>query len=91
MEDFRPISIITSLYKIVAKVLAEMLKQALPYSIVDTQAAFVEWRKILDAILVTSEGDYKARREKDFLLKLDYEKAYYDKLEWFFLDDVLAK
>lgn len=65
------------MYKIISK--------ALPYTIANTQAAFVEGRQFIHAILVaTSVGRPEGLWGGGFLLKLDLEKAY-DKVNWAFL------
>ena len=52
VSDFRPISLITYLYKIITKVLSGRLKGVLHETIHSTQGAFVQGRQILDAVLV---------------------------------------
>lgn len=49
--DYKPISLTTSLYKIIAKTLAERLKQTLPSSISENQLTFVKNKQITDVIL----------------------------------------
>lgn len=55
VNDFRPISLTTSIYKLLAKVLAECLKRVLPYTISQHQSAFVNERQITDPILIVNE------------------------------------
>ena len=58
-SDYRPISLTTSLYKLIAKVLAERLKLILPDTISENQLAFVRGKQITDAILIANEAvDY---------------------------------
>uniref|UniRef100_A0A803P8A0 Reverse transcriptase domain-containing protein n=1 Tax=Cannabis sativa TaxID=3483 RepID=A0A803P8A0_CANSA len=92
VKDFRPISLITSVYKIIAKTLATRLRGVLGETISETQSAFVEGRQILDSVLLANEAveDYRSRGKKGFVLKIDFEKAY-DRVDWGFLDLVLRK
>ena len=87
LKDFRPISLVGSLYKILAKVLANRLKRVVGQVVSVTENAFVEGRQILDAALIANETiDTLLRRKESGLLlcKLDIEKTY-DHLNWDFL------
>lgn len=55
VKDFRPISLVNSVYKIIAKVLAERLKTTLPHLISSNQSSFIEGRQILDGVLIANE------------------------------------
>ncbi|KAL0552328.1 hypothetical protein IC582_011437 [Cucumis melo] len=91
-KDFRPISLTTSIYKIIAKTLSNRLKTSLPDTISGNQLAFVKNRQITDAILMANEAVdfWKVKKIKGFILKLDIEKAF-DNLNWDFIDFVLEK
>ena len=80
------------LYKILAKLLANRLRQVMGTVISDTQSAFVKHRQILDGILVANEVVDEARKLKKELLlfKVDFEKAY-DSVDWGYLDEVMGK
>nr|KYP44925.1 LINE-1 reverse transcriptase isogeny [Cajanus cajan] len=86
MTDFRPISLLGCLYKIVSKVLANRLRGILPSIISENQSAFIPGRHMLDSVLVASEAiDYAQKYKKPiFVMKIDYEKAY-DSVEWDYL------
>ncbi|RVX21859.1 Transposon TX1 uncharacterized 149 kDa protein [Vitis vinifera] len=92
ISDFRPISLITSLYKIITKLLSGRLRGVLHETIHFTQGAFVQGRKILDAVLIANEMVDEKRQsgEKGIVFKINFEKAY-DHLSWDFLDHVLEK
>jgi hypothetical protein len=78
LNEFRPISLVGSLYKIVAKLLANRLRLVIGSVISEAQTAFVRDRQILDGILIANEVVDEARKYKKELLlfKVYFEKAY---------------
>jgi hypothetical protein len=92
LNEFRPISLVGSLYKILAKILANRLRVVIGSVISESQTAFVKDRQILDGILIANEVVDEARRAKKELLlfKVDFEKAY-DSVDWDYLDAVMGK
>ncbi|RVW93876.1 Transposon TX1 uncharacterized 149 kDa protein [Vitis vinifera] len=89
---YRPISLVTSLYKIIAKVLSGRLRKVLHETISGSQGAFVEGRHVLDAVLIANEvvDEKRKSREEGVVFKIDFEKAY-DHVDWGFLDHVLQR
>ncbi|GJU58649.1 RNA-directed DNA polymerase, eukaryota [Tanacetum coccineum] len=92
VKDFRPISLIGSLYKIIAKILANRLVGVLGDLVNEVQSAFVADRQILDGPFILDEVLQWCRRKKKHALifKVDFEKAF-DSVRWDFVDDVLNK
>ncbi|KAK2648316.1 hypothetical protein Ddye_015805 [Dipteronia dyeriana] len=55
MKDYRPISLVGSLYKILAKVLANRMRRVLDSVVRESQMAFVKNRQILDNFIIADE------------------------------------
>lgn len=76
LSDFRPISLVTSLYKIIAKVLTLQLRKVMGKVVDSSQGAFVKRRQIMDEILIASECIDGIKKKKSGLVcKIDKEKA----------------
>ncbi|XP_071740013.1 uncharacterized protein [Rutidosis leptorrhynchoides] len=90
LGDFRPISLIGSYYKIIAKILSNRLCKIIPSLIGPEQSAFLKERFLLDGALIVNESiDFlKAKKKKGILFKVDFEKAF-DCLNWNFLLEVM--
>ncbi|GJS15443.1 RNA-directed DNA polymerase, eukaryota [Tanacetum coccineum] len=90
VKEFCPISLIGSLYKIIAKILANRLVMVLGDIVNEVQSAFVADRQILDGPFNLNEIFQwcKSKKKHSFIFKVDFEKAY-DSVRWDYLDDVL--
>ncbi|RVW93853.1 Zinc finger CCCH domain-containing protein 37 [Vitis vinifera] len=73
LRDFRPISFVGGLYKLLTKVLANRLKKVVGKVVFSAQNTFVEGRQILDAALIANEAidSLLKRNESRVLCKLD--------------------
>ncbi|GJV05373.1 RNA-directed DNA polymerase, eukaryota [Tanacetum coccineum] len=92
VKDFRPICLIGSMYKIIAKILANRLVLVLGELISEVQSAFIANRQILDGPFILDELIHwcKSKKKQTMIFKVDFEKAY-DSVRWDYLDDVLDK
>ena len=92
IEQYRPISMVGSLYKIISKILSFRLKEVMASLIDESQSAFVANRKILDGVLIANESIrwLKKRKIPGTLIKLDFQKEY-DSVNWNFLKQVMEK
>ncbi|GKC34188.1 RNA-directed DNA polymerase, eukaryota [Tanacetum coccineum] len=92
VKDFRPISLIGSVYKIIAKILANHLVGVLGDIVNEVQYAFIADRQILDGPFILNEVLQwcKKKKKQSLIFKVDFEKAY-DSVRWDFLDDILKK
>lgn len=92
ISDYKPISLVSSMYKLLSKLLANRLKECLPSLISANQFAFIKRRQILDGVLITNElVDSRMKTHKlDILFKADFKKAY-DHVSWNFIEWSLAQ
>jgi len=92
LNNWRPIMLLRSVYRILAKVLVGRLQAALSHIIRPNQTGFVEGRSILDNVFIAQEAlSWAEESNQDLvLLLLDFEKAF-DKIEWNFLFIALEK
>jgi hypothetical protein len=92
LTDFRPISLLGCLYKLIAKVLAKRLDKVMDPIIASNQSAFLKGRNLVDGVVVVNEVVEAAKKKrKDCLIfKVDFEKAY-DSVEWGFLEYMLHR
>lgn len=95
VAEFWPISLCKVLYKIMANVLANIMKITLPEIISQTQSEFFPGRFIADNIIVVVEVLHTMQCKmkgptRCMALKLDMSKAY-DILEWNFIEAVMTR
>lgn len=88
--DFRPISLIHSVPKLFAKVLANRLRLQMHEIVAMNRSAFIKGRHLHDNFLLVRQVARKihARRTPGVFLKLDISRAF-DSLSWPFLFEVL--
>ncbi|CAL1356047.1 unnamed protein product [Linum trigynum] len=87
LKEFRPISCVNIIYKIIAKLLANRLKKVLATVVSGNQSAFIEGRRIVDNILMAQElvsGYHKITLSSRCAIKVDLMKAF-DSVHWGYL------
>ncbi|GJS56871.1 RNA-directed DNA polymerase, eukaryota [Tanacetum coccineum] len=78
VTDFRPISLIGNVYKVVTKILASRLALVILDPVSNTQSAFIANRQILDGPFILNEvlAWCKKKRKQALIFKVDFAKAY---------------
>lgn len=91
LTNYRPISLLGTIYKILAKLMANRLIDLLPKWIKPSQTAFVKGRCIFDNVFLAYESMEWALESNQplTLLLLDFEKTY-DRVNWRFLKETMA-
>lgn len=88
VDQFRPISLCNTIYKIVTKVIVNRLKPVIHDIVSPFQTGFIPGRRIHENIVVAQDIVYSMNKMRGkrgyFAIKVDLSKAY-DKLSWPFL------
>ncbi|KAL9292824.1 putative RNA-directed DNA polymerase [Arabidopsis thaliana] len=91
MTDFRPISCLNTLYKVIAKLLTSRLKKLLNEVISPAQSAFLPGRLLSENVLLATEivhGYNTKNISSRGMLKVDLRKAF-DSVRWDFIISAL--
>nr|GEW57416.1 RNA-directed DNA polymerase, eukaryota, reverse transcriptase zinc-binding domain protein [Tanacetum cinerariifolium] len=92
VKDYRSISLIGSMYKIISKILANRLVVVLGGLVNEIQSAFMADKQILDGSVILNELVQwcKKKKKQSLVFKVDFKKAY-DSVRWDHLDDIMRK
>jgi hypothetical protein len=92
LRNWRPITLLGSIYKCIAKLLASRIQPMLTQLVRANQTCFMKGRSIIDNVFLAIELMEWALETKQpmVMLLLDFEKAY-DRVEWSFLEGTLYK
>jgi len=74
IEEYRPISFLGNIYKVITKVLARRLKKVLNFLVSQNQSAFVSNRYMLDSVVMVIEVVDCAKKigKQCLVCKLDF-------------------
>ena len=90
-KDFRPISMIHSIYEIITKILASRLKTVMQDIININQPAFIADHNIINGFMIANElvSDLKKQKATGLIFKIDFHKAF-NSVSWDYLDDIMG-
>lgn len=91
-DDSRPIALCNLVYKVISKLIANMIKPFLSHWMSTEQFAFLDDRQVLDVVGITQEvlHTVKPKKLNSLILKIDLVKTY-DLVNWDFLKLVLLQ
>lgn len=77
-DEFHPISLCNCLYKIIAKIIANILKPIISKHILPEQFVFLKDRQIHEVVGTTQEvlHSLHSKKGKDMIMKVDLSKAF---------------
>lgn len=87
IRDFRPISCLNTIYKVISRLMVKRLKPILPTLILPSQTAFIKGRLLVENTTLAGElinGHHKKKGVRRITIKVDIAKAF-DTLSWEFL------
>lgn len=89
-NDFRPISLINGVQKIISKILANRLEDVMKDILSPTQVAFLKDQSILDSVAIASEiVSWCSKTSEECVgIKANFEKVY-DRVRWDFLRKIM--
>lgn len=92
LKDWRPLTMLNTDYKIIARLLPSRLQVILPTLILPQQTGFIKGRNMLDNVLTLwmAQDAAKVTSSKGMFVKLDFEKAY-DRVEHSYLWDTMEQ
>ena len=90
LKNWRPITLLTTLYKIISGTISERVKKVLPHIIDEDQKGFVDGRYMgeVTRTLYDTIHDAWSHDKKGVLLSIDFEKAF-DSLSHDFIEKVM--
>ncbi|CAI5962221.1 unnamed protein product [Closterium sp. NIES-65] len=92
LGNYRPITLLSTVYKIIAKVMAGRLKVVLHEVISEDQYGFLPGRQLADAVSVVADAIEAGANGKEdwYLMMIDFQKAF-DSISGDYLFDTLRK
>ena len=92
LKNWRPITVLSSIYKFYSSLLAERIKKKLPKLIHPDQKGFINGRFIGENTRLTFDiiNECNFENEKGLILLLDFQKAF-DSISWEFIKKTLKK
>ncbi|XP_058783026.1 uncharacterized protein LOC131657674 [Vicia villosa] len=93
VKDFRPISVCTTFYKIISRILTSRLSPVIASLVSPNQAAFIPGQQIHNNLLLAYElikGYSRSRGPPRCMIQVDMQKAY-DMIDWNALETIMQE